>query len=240
MKKILNIFLCLILIFSLYKILFKIVDYKKASTTYTQIEEIFINESKNNTKENIFPKMKDLNSDYSFWINVENTTVNYPVVKGNNNFDYLKQNFNKENSSSGSIFLDYRNVFTEDFNTLIYGHNMKNKTMFNHIENYKDEEFFKQNNKIKITDKDSVYTYEVFSVYLADGLKNTDPHYLVNASMDTFEIDTYISEIQSNSLHQNNLKVTPYDKIITFVTYSYESDDIRTLVHAKLIKTDKL
>ena len=81
---------------SLYKILFKTVDCKKVSTTYNQIEEVFINESKNNTKENIFPKMKELNVDYSFWINAENLTVNYLVVKENNNFDYLKENFLKK------------------------------------------------------------------------------------------------------------------------------------------------
>ena len=94
---------------------------------------------------------------------------------------------------------------------------MKNKIMFNHIENYKGEEFFKQNNKIKITDKNSVYICEVFSVYLADGAKNADPHYLINTSIDTFEIDTCISEIQSNSLYQNNLEVTSYNNFIIFI-----------------------
>ena len=235
-KIIINTALIGLLGFSVYKIGFKLYDYKKASSTYDSIEEVYTDKSAK--KENPYVDLKALNSDYKFWIEIENTNVNYPVVQTNDNTTYLKKDFYQKDSSSGAIFLDHRNNIKEDFNNLIYGHNMKNKTIFNNVENYKKEDFFKANNKITIADDKYKYTYEVFSVYLADGNIDASTHTDVNSSMDTTEIQSYIDSIKTKSLHKTNIEVTPYDKILSLVTCSYESSDMRTIVHAKLINTE--
>lgn len=240
LKIFLNIALLLILGFSLFKFFSKFYDYEKANKTYENIKKIYNNISENESKENIYSKMLELNQDYKFWLNVENTNINYPVVQGDSNSAYLKKDFNSETSSSGSIFLDYRNDSNYDFNTLIYGHNMKNKNMFNNLEKYKSEEFFNQNNKITLTDENYIYTYEVFSVYIADGTKDADIHYMINASIDNSEIDSYIATAKERSLYKKDLSLSSNDKILSLVTCSYEKNDVRTIVHAKLMNVENI
>ena len=148
MKKIIriliNIILVSILIFSGYKIYTKLVEYKKADTVYNEIRE----KSKDKDKT---ADLTAINPDYRFWLKVDNTNIDYPVVQSEDNDYYLTHDFNKDYLASGSIFMDYRNNFEEDKSTIVYGHHMRNKTMFGELANYKDENFFNGNNLIKIT-----------------------------------------------------------------------------------------
>ena len=159
MKKFFNnliTFVCLItIVISGYKIFTKLSEYKKADNIYTEIRE---------TKENSNKNLSSINDDYMFWINVKGTNIDYPVVQGEDNDFYLNHGFNKEYLSSGSIFLDYRNNFNDDFNSVIYGHHMRNRTMFGELMKFKEEEFFKNNKDITITTKDKTYDYEIFAV----------------------------------------------------------------------------
>ncbi|MGL4989760.1 MAG: class B sortase [Sarcina sp.] len=226
----LNLLLFFILCFSFYHLIIKIYDYKKADKTYSDIENI----QKNSTdREKFFKEMKSLNENYEFWLEVENTNINYPVVKGIDNLEYLKKDFKGENSQSGAIFLDFNNNSNNDFNTLIYGHNMKNKTMFNNLEKFKNEEFFKQNNKIILTTNNQTYTYEIFAVSLVDGNSDIDIHYTPNNNPDN--ISSYIQNISDSAIYKSDNLPTSSDKIISLLTCSYEKKDIRTLVQAKLI-----
>jgi sortase B len=79
---------------------------------------------------------------------VDNTNIDYPVVQGSDNEFYLSKYLYKNNLLSGSIFMDYRNDFDRDENVIIYGHNMRNKTMFSELEKFKEEDFFYKDNKI--------------------------------------------------------------------------------------------
>lgn len=89
------------------------------------------------SKEN---KLKAINPDYKLWINIPNTDIDYPVVQGKDNDFYLNKNFNKEKSESETIFIDYRNHINLDTekNIVFYGHHMKDGTMFNQINKYKN------------------------------------------------------------------------------------------------------
>lgn len=238
-KTILNIFFIIICCVSLTKIFFKFYDYKKASSTYESLENI-ITKNSNNKSIDLYNNLKDLNSDYISWIEIQNTNINYPVMQTSDNKKYITTDFYNNKSKSGSIFLDYRNNFEKDFNNLIYGHNMKNKTMFNNLENFKDVNFFNQHNKINLTIGNSKNTYEVFSVYIIDGNSNSNPHYLINNNTTPENINTYIDKIINKSLHKSNLTVKHTDKILSLITCSYEDIDVRTVIHAKLIKSESL
>ena len=88
------------------------------------------------TVEADFNKLKEKNADIKAWIKVNNTNINYPVVQANNNSFYLTHNLYKEQNSAGWIFADYRNnLETLDKNTILYGHNRLNDTMFAELEN---------------------------------------------------------------------------------------------------------
>lgn len=213
-------FICLItIVISGYKIFTKLIEYKKADNIYTAIRE---------TKEDSNQDLSSINNDYMFWINVSGTNIDYPVVQGNDNDFYLNRGFDKEYLGSGSIFLDYRNNFEDDFNSVIYGHHMRNKTMFGELMKFKEEEFFENNKDITITTKDRTYNYEIFAI----GVFDANFGYNEVSFSDKNEFSNFLNEIMSNSTYKRDI-VSSNDKIITLSTCSYEYDDARTVVFAK-------
>ncbi len=161
-KILINIICIIILIFSSLSVYIKLSEYRKADEVYTELRE---NTSNNNSKHQ---ELYDKNNDYRFWLKINNANIDYPVVQGYNNDFYLTHNFYKNYLPSGSIFMDYRNNFENDKSLIVYGHYMKNKTMFGQLENYTDEAFFKENNLVEIKYKVQTYTYKIFSIYTAD------------------------------------------------------------------------
>ena len=137
MKKIIRLSITLILIymliFSIYNIYIKLAEYKKADNVYKDVRKISQSIESNKNK-----VLSSINPDYRFWLNVDNTNIDYPVVQGNNNEYYLTHDFNKNYLPSGSIFMDYRNNFEEDNIIIVYGHHMRNKTMFGELEKFID------------------------------------------------------------------------------------------------------
>ena len=222
-RTLINLILISILIFSGYNIYTKLSEYKKADNVYTELRE-------KSQESNKYEKLSSINSDYRFWLKVNNTNIDYPVVQGKDNDYYLNHDFNKDYLASGSIFMDYRNDFENDKSIIIYGHHMRNKTMFGELANFKDESFFKENNKIKIEYKGKTYTYEIFSVYIAD---SSEDFLEINFNND-IEYENYINEIINKSLYKTNSTVSVDDKIITLYTCSYEFNGARTIVNAKL------
>ena len=233
MKKIIrlliNIVLISTIIFSGYNIYIKLNEYKKADEVYEDIRNI-----STSIEINKHDELLSKNNDYRLWINIENTNIDYPVVQGNDNEYYLTHDFNKNYLASGSIFMDYRNDFAKDNSVIIYGHHMRNKTMFGELTNFKKEEFINKNNLITIEDKDHIYTYEVFSVYVAD-LNNDD--YLKVHFEDDKSHKNYLDYIKNRSLYKKDINLSTNDKILTLYTCSYEFKNARTIVHAKLIST---
>lgn len=223
MKKIIiliiNLLLISILIYCGYNIYIKTKDYKQADITYEKVRKL---------------KKEDLSSidpDFRFWLTVENTNIDYPVLQGSDNKFYLNKDIYKNKLGSGSIFMDYRNNFETDENIIIYGHNMKNKTMFSQLEDFKNEDFFNEDNKIRIITNDKEYVYKVFSAYYVDPSYN----YIIPKFNTDEEYEKYLNEITNKSLNKSNVNVSSKDKIITLSTCSYETGNTRTVVHGKLI-----
>ena len=159
------------------------------------------------------------------------TNIDYPVVQANDNSYYLSKDFYNNESSSGSIFIDYKNK-SNDKNIILYGHNMRNKTMFNNLLKFKNENFFNENNKIHILKDNKEYIYEVFSVYTIDAGYD----YLITNFNSADAFLQYTDEIKSKSLFNTNIDISSDDNIITLSTCSYEFKDARTVVHGKLVK----
>ena len=241
-KKIANVILISILLFSSTQVAIKIVDYKKSEKLYSEIQDV-VNSAENdsdleNENINTYEKLKEINSDYKFWVEVENTNISYPVVQTKDNSFYLKKDFNKNNSSSGTIFMDTSNNFETDSNVVLYGHNMKNKSMFNNITLFKKKDFFNQNNKIKIkhAGDNNEYVYEVFSAY------HTSNSFDYNTVVfgQGYSFSDFLDDIKAKSMYKKNIEVTENDKIITLSTCSYEFKGAKTTVHAKLIEVKDL
>ena len=180
-------------------------------------------------------ELKSINNNYEMWIEIPNTKINYPIVQGKDNEYYLKHNFKNESNMSGTIFVDCNNNIDEDKNIIIYGHNMRNGTMFNNITKFKEESFFNNNNNtINIIRNNILYQYEIFSIYVEDESK-------VSLEIEFTDNDAFVNYAlneASKSMHNKNIIITEEDKIITLVTCSYEYTGARTILVGKLKNTN--
>ena len=169
MKRMINNILLIICIFifciSTWKLYGYYRSYKKAKDTYSKIAKENVKISKNERKID-FKKLKSQNQDIAGWIYIRGTTIDYPIVQGKDNEEYLHQDFNKKKSSSGTIFLDNncKKDFTSDKN-IIYGHHMKNGTMFVQLLKFREKSFLKQHNEIMIFTPDRTIHLKVISAY---------------------------------------------------------------------------
>lgn len=221
-KKIFKCLVIAVLLFSIYNIFILINEYSNSKEVYKEIR---------GKKEDI--NLSNINSDYIGWISIENTPVDYPVVKGSDNEFYLENGFNKEYLISGSIFMDYRNSGFQDKNVIIYGHNMKNNSMFGSLKNFKDIDYLANNKYITITNKNNERrVYEIFALYIT-GADNT--YYTSIEFYTEEEFDLYIESILSQTLYKTDIEIKNTDNILTLSTCSYEFDNARLAIHAKLI-----
>lgn len=250
MRKIINIILVAIIIVCLSIIGYKYYNYNKDDKLNSEIQDLqpVINEASdldnNSSGENDGQdqskdgdyvnsaneeELKSINSDYKMWIQIENTNINYPVVQGSDNDYYLKHNFRKESNISGTVFVESANDIDNDKNIILYGHNMRNGTMFNNITNYKEESFFNEDNKINIIMNNTLYEYEAFSVYV----KNVSEVNLAIGFASEDEFINYAYNEADESLYKKDVDFSAEDNLITLVTCSYEFTDARTIVVAR-------
>lgn len=176
-------------------------------------------------------KLKEINSDTVGWIVVDGTNINYPIVLGNDNDYYLSHDFNKDYSIGGWIFMDYRNSsYMEDKNTIIYGHNLFNKTAFGSLSNlFTDKWFNSSNHRINIYTENGVYKYSIFSVY------SIDPEtYYLNILFNDNQFDEFVNTLKSRSNYDFGEDLSSDDKIITLSTCTDDNNG-RKVIHAKKI-----
>ena len=225
-KSIINIVLTLIIVICAYIIIHQLKEYNDADKVYNLIRE------EKEESDNLFEK----NIDYRGWIKIDNTNINYPILQGQDNEEYLYKDINNEYIVSGSIFMNYLNNGFDDQNTVLFGHNMKNGTMFANLKKYKEEDFFYNNNYIEIELSNGQYLkYKVFSVYITD----INDNYTKTSFEDKDEYKEFLERIKNKSIYKSDISVNENDKIITLSTCSYEFDDARLVVTGKLIDKEQ-
>ncbi|WP_346886613.1 class B sortase [Clostridium sp. UBA4395] len=244
------IILSLIMIYCLYQIIHYIYNSYCNNKLNSQLQELYIdntqeiktsenninNSEKLESKEDAKINFKDLlaiNSEVVGWIKIQDTNINYPVVKGKDNEYYLNHNIKKESSASGSIFMDYRNkVNEEDLNTIIYGHNMKDGSMFKTLASYKEEDFLINHPIIELTTLNKTTKWEIFSVYITD----TSFNYIRTNFENEEDYGEFLSTMKNKSIHDVGINVTSDDVILTLSTCTYEFYDARFAIHARLVR----
>lgn len=167
---------------------------------------------------------------YVGWITIDDTYINYPVVKYQDNEFYLNHGYDLKENIAGAIFMDRRNLGNQfDKHTIIYGHRMKNNTMFTDLNLYLDESFFKENQLIVFRDLYNTYTYKVFSAY---NISADD--YILSYDID----DGVINNFKGISKHFDEHIYAEDNRYLTLSTCNYEFDNGRMLVHAVLIQVN--
>lgn len=239
-KKIISLVLIIIIFFCILQMYQKRLGYYTDSRDYQSLRSLSpLSDSSVNAdpgeqkKDAEYEKnLKEMNSDYRFWIKVEGTNIDFPVVQGNDNEFYLHRNFNKEKSFSGSIFIDSETDLNTDPNIVIYGHNMRNDTMFAQMKHFKNENFFKANKYITLYRDGKKVNFEIFSVYLSNA-KDLESQIKLRFPNDA-SYEAYLKEQANKSLFKREgIELKPDDKIVTLVTCGYEFDDARIVVVGK-------
>lgn len=228
-KKMINILLISIIVVSLSLIGKELYEYYKDSKTYSEAMEYKPNVDSVESYRMDEELLKGINDDYKLWITIDGTNIDYPVVQADDNEKYLHTNFYGEQSKSGTIFLDYSTEVDKDKNLIIYGHNMKNKTMFENITRFKNQTNF-ENDEIKIIRDGKEYIYEIFSVFV----ENEKDVQLINKFNSSIEYSEYINGLKEKSIYNKEINNSDYQNIITLYTCSYEYEGARTIVCATL------
>lgn len=176
------------------------------------------------------------NSETVAFIQVNGTNIKYPVVKHTDNSYYLNHDFYKRKTDVGSVFADYRDDFDNfNNNTIIYAHNLINRTMFGQIPYLLDTKWQsnKNNYYIKLSTKKTNTIWQIFSVYKIK--PTTDYLQSKFNSKETYR--NFINTLNKRTEYNFNTPANENDTIITLST----CDDIgtkRIVVHAKLIKSE--
>lgn len=156
-------------------------------------------------------RLYEINKDIIGWIKIENTNINYPILKDNENLKYLKHSYNGTNNN-GSIFTLNVDPFNDE-NTVIYGHNMRNGTMFSELSKYMNKNFLDEHSTILIYTKNQNYKATVFSCYSIE-VNQEEKNIEALEFKDEIEYYKNISKYKINNVE--NIK-----KIIKLSTCSY-------------------
>ena len=153
------------MIISSYLLIKDLLEYKESNDASIElIEDVIIKKDNINETKIDWEKLEDINTDIIGWIKIENTKINYPILKDNDNLKYLKHSFNGKYNINGSIFTLNDNPF-QDNETIIYGHNMKSGIMFSELGKYMEKDFLKEHPDFEIYTRNQNYKATIFSCY---------------------------------------------------------------------------
>ena len=171
-----------------------------------------------------FETLREINPDVVGWICIEGTNINYPVVQGPDNSFYMSRLFDGSVNSAGSIFMDYRNAPDMSCrNTVLYGHNMKNGTMFQQITEYKQQDFYDRHPTALLMTPEGNYQIEWIAGYVTD--LNSDAWKIEFASDEEFSL--WLENAMTRSTFLSTTEPDARDRLITLSTCSYEYADAR-------------
>ncbi len=181
-----------------------------------------------------FANLIDKNSDTVAFIHINNTLINYPIVKTNDNDYYLNHSFDKKKNKAGWVFMDYRNSIADlSDNTIVYGHSRLDGTMFGTLKNIllPDWQSDKDNYVIFLSTLKENYLFQIFSIYTVD----VEDYYIVTDFNDNSEKQKWLDTLKQRNTVAVNTEVDVKDKVLTLST-CYDNSGKRLVVHAKLIK----
>lgn len=221
-------FLCAVVFcYSGWKLYQSLYSYKEADHEYREIRKITEKKEKSGID---FKKLKKINPDIIGWIYIEGTRIDYPIVQGKNNQEYLHKTVQGRKNASGSIFMDAKGK--KDFNSdnnVIYGHHMRNGSMFADLMKLRENSFVKKHPYIFLYTPKYKLRLKIISAYAKPAAGAQIPIDFSSRK----EKKKYMEKIQRSSeiLEQTAYKRIP-NHLYTFVTCSYERKDNRTFVHA--------
>ncbi len=205
-------------------------DQKQEAATETNLLNK-LPENAPDQKQIDFAGLLSENQDVIGWIDLPAVNISYPVVQGKDNDFYLHHALNREYLYAGSIFMDYQcSPNLKDYHTILYGHNMRDGSMFAVLKNLSDQRVLEQCPYFWFYQQDRNYLYQIFSVFQSRSGSET---YMIRFKDDD-TVEQWRQEIQKASVVENSIKLDEDSRIMTLSTCT-GNGDIRWVVMGKLV-----
>lgn len=221
----------LLMMASAYKIVNWYSDTKEVKRIKQDINKHV--KSNNNIYKIDFKKLKEQNPDTVAYIKVNNTNIDYIVVKGNDNDYYLHHSFRQKPNTAGWVFASYQNkIDGTDKNIVIFGHNMRDGSMFGTLKRVLTKKWYnnKDNQSIKLVAEQGTFTYKVFSVYQV----MPEDYYIQTDFNNDKQYANFLKTIKARSINDFGISITKDDSILTLSTCSSTGKE-RVVLHAKKV-----
>lgn len=198
------------------------------------------------------------NPDFKGWITIKGTSVDNPIYQTDNNDYYINYNQKKQRSAYGALFFDYRNILTKgktDDNITIYGHQMKNGSMFGGLAKYKNLDYYKENPIIELTTLEEYSKYKICYMFLLNAdpkddynprkeyKKNAAGDYVFDITKPNFaneqEFEEWTNEAFERSIIDTAIDTKYGDKFLTLVTCSKDIKDARFVIIARKVRPNE-
>jgi len=244
------ILLCAAFLFSGFMVYRQYADDRQSTEAFDNLAQLIPtvpDDTENSNDENIeeihvsaFEKYADiyaLNNDLVGWISIDDTAINYPVMqtKDRPNY-YLKKNFEKQYSDYGVPYVSETCDIDISDNTVIYGHHMKNGTMFSGLESYKSKDFYESHTIIHFDTLGGYGVYEVIAVFKTVAYSDTGfKNYQFDNAADEIVFNEYVTKCKELSLYDTGVTAEYGDKLITLSTCEYSNTNGRLVVVAKKV-----
>lgn len=175
--------------------------------------------------------LRETNPDVVGWIRIPDTRIDYPLMQGEDNEFYLNNTWEKEPNSVGSIFLECQNSpDLTDYNTIVYGHNMKNNSMFGDLERYTLQKFWEEHPYVYVVIDEGVFRYEIFAFCQAEVESLT---YGLNPQRDDTKMK-FLKLSLDESRIDTGIVPAITDRILSLSTCSGGNYDFRYVAQARL------
>lgn len=230
-----------IILVSGYKIGKTMWEYQMAKSAYTNISEKTAKvDPKQFTGVVDWKALRKVNPDVQGWLYQKGTVINYPVVQGTDNDIYLHTRFDKQWSGGGTLFVDCRmEKDFKGFNSIIYGHHMKDGSMFRSIRGYtKEDGYYDKHKTLELATPHGNYHLVVFSAFIT---KATDED-TYKMTYDEAEKQAYIDRAWERSelpITRDSVDVTKNDRLVTLSTCAYDYEEARYIVMCKMVPWTK-
>lgn len=230
-----------IILVSGYKIGKTMWEYQVAKSAYTNISEKTAKvDPKQFTGVVDWKALKKVNPDVQGWLYQKGTVINYPVVQGTDNDTYLHTRFDKQWSGGGTLFVDCRmEKGFKGFNSIIYGHHMKDGSMFRSIRGYtKEDGYYDKHKTLELATPHGNYHLVVFSAFIT---KATDED-TYKMTYGEAEKQAYINRSWEQSelpITRDSVDVTKNDRLVTLSTCAYDYEEARYIVMCKMVPWTK-
>lgn len=211
------------------------------TSTLKEIEEVYYKEADSEEEAGNLAALMAINSDIKGWIKINDTPINYPVLQSDpsDSIYYLHRNYKKERSGFGSIFLDSLcDIEKPSKNLILYGHNMRDASMFGHLIRYDDLNFYKQRPKITFNTLEKRSEWKIISVFKTNTLESQGKlfDYLkIDFTTDKEFLD-FVYDVKVRSILDTPVDIGKNDRLITLSTCSSELKEFRTVVVAREVR----